>query len=51
MKKIEYMTPEMEVIKIASNVALLAGSDGIKEDGEISTNPGDPKDDDWGSDY
>ena len=28
MKKIEYMTPEMEVVELKSKVNLLAGSDG-----------------------
>ena len=28
MKKVEYMTPEMEVVELNSTVALLAGSDG-----------------------
>lgn len=49
MKKIEYIAPEMEVVKIASNVALLAGS--VKEDGEITPNPSNPSDPDWGNDY
>lgn len=26
MKKIEYMTPEMEIVELKSNVVLLAGS-------------------------
>ncbi len=51
MKKIEYVAPEMEVFKISSNAALLAGSDNIKEDGEITPTPSNPSDDDWGSDY
>lgn len=37
MKKIEYQAPQMEVIKILSNVALLAGS--IDEGGDIPKNP------------
>ena len=51
MKKIEYIAPEMEVVKIASNVALLAGSDPNNQDGEVTPNPSNPSDDDWGSDY
>ena len=37
MKKIEYMTPEMEVIEIKSKIALLAGS------GESSGGTDDPE--------
>ncbi len=49
MKKIEYVAPEMEVVKINNNIALLAGS--INEDGEITPTPTNPSGDDWGSDY
>lgn len=51
MKKIEYMAPEMEIVKIASNITLLAGSAGINEDGEVTPKPSDPSDEGWGSDY
>ena len=51
MKKIEYMAPEMEIVKIANNIALLAGSTGINEDGEVTPKPSNPSDDDWGDDY
>lgn len=51
MKKIEYMAPEMEIVKIANNIALLAGSDPANEDGEVNPTPGNPTDEDWGDDY
>ena len=51
MKKIEYIAPEMEIVKIANNIALLAGSDPANEDGEVTPVTGDPSDDDWGDDY
>lgn len=51
MKKIEYIAPEMEIVKIASTVALLAGSDPNNADGEVNPNPSNPSDGDWGSDY
>jgi len=38
MKKIEYMTPEMEVVELAK-VTLLAGSDG----GGSSSDPSNPE--------
>jgi len=41
MKKNEYKAPEMEVVKILSNVALLAGS--VDEGGNIEKDP-DPAD-------
>ena len=51
MKKIEYMAPEMEIVKIANNIALLAGSDPSNEDGEVTPTDSDPSSEGWGSDY
>lgn len=35
MKKIEYMAPEMEVVELISQVALLAGSDDNEGNADI----------------
>lgn len=35
MKKIEYMAPEMEVVELISQVALLAGSDDNEGNSDI----------------
>lgn len=40
MKKIEYLSPEMEIIELKGNVAILAGS------GDPGEGPGGPGEDD-----
>ena len=54
MKK-TYFAPEVEVIELMAQVALLAGSvpggEGGGDDGGSDTNPTDPSDPGWGDDY
>lgn len=54
MKK-TYFAPEVEVVELMAQVALLAGSipgaEGGGDDGGSDTNPTDPSDPGWGDDY